>query len=447
MATGSIGKLSDAAVRRWLDGKLAGDGKGLVTAQVSDGGGLAVVLKPGRAPGWVWSYYDPADGRQRRRGYGTFPEVRVAEARDRRDADRRLLRESVDPIRVDRERALAAAAEVAAAKKAAAVERDTFARAADAFFEARSEAMNWSPTHRRDVRRILDEAGRAFGDVPMRDLRRSHLATLIEAVRKRGAAVYARDVVLYVRLVIKAHNKRHLDDEERQARDITATFDRDDLPAARPVKHHPAIDPVKDPDAMVEFMHAMRYGEMTTQTRIALRVLLLTALRTTELRAARWDEIDFDRSVWTVPVERMKYRRKSAEPHRVPLSKQAIAELRALHELTGDNEHGLMFPGAKGGSSVMSEATMLMAVKQRLGFGGRMTPHGFRSTFSTWANGKGFHRDAIERALAHVDANAVRAAYARGDFYDQRATIMQAWADQVDAWERAGQERAQRRAA
>ncbi|MGI9353863.1 MAG: tyrosine-type recombinase/integrase, partial [Rhizobiaceae bacterium] len=161
-------------------------------------------------------------------------------------------------------------------------------------------------------------------------------------------------------------------------------------------------------------------GQVTT--RIALNLLAIVATRPGELRHARWEEFDLDQAVWTIPAKRMKMRK----PHSVPLPKQALELLEELKMLTGWGQ--LIVPSIRSSIRPMRENTLNAALR-RMGYGGdEMTSHGFRATFSTIANESGlWNPDAIERALAHVESNRVRGAYARGEFWEERVRIADWW--------------------
>lgn len=162
-------------------------------------------------------------------------------------------------------------------------------------------------------------------------------------------------------------------------------------------------------------------------TRAGLQLMALLFPRPGELRAARWDEIDLDAAVWTVPAARTKMRRE----HRIPLPPQAVAILRGLHRITGGG--ALVFPSIRSAQRPMSENT-LNATLRRLGYGkDEVSAHGFRATASTLLNESGkWSPDVIERQLAHMDANAVRRAYARGDHWPERVKMMNWWAGYLD---------------
>jgi integrase len=167
------------------------------------------------------------------------------------------------------------------------------------------------------------------------------------------------------------------------------------------------------------------HGQVTT--RIALQLLALLVQRPGELRHATWDEFDTDMRIWTIPAARMKMRR----PHRLPLPDQAITLLEELRPLTGSGTY--LFPSLRSWQRPMSENTLNAALR-RIGYSSdEMTAHGFRASFSTLANESGlWNPDAIERALAHVEGNAVRRAYARGEHWDERVRLADWWAGYLD---------------
>ena len=157
---------------------------------------------------------------------------------------------------------------------------------------------------------------------------------------------------------------------------------------------------------------------------MGLRLALLTFVRTSELRAARWEEVNLEAAVWRIPVERMKMR----APHIVPLSRQAVDAFTELRSIAGRSDFVFPSPSAEG---YMSNNTMLFAM-YRMGFHGRATVHGFRAVASTLLNEMGFHSDWIERQLAHDERNKVRAAYNHAQYLPERRRMMQQWADYLD---------------
>jgi integrase len=193
------------------------------------------------------------------------------------------------------------------------------------------------------------------------------------------------------------------------------------LKASGRQEHHKAMPR----ELLPEFLRGLASYDGAEHTRLALRLMVLTFVRTTELRAARWEEFDLDAREWRVPAERMKMR----EPHTVPLSRQALDVLRELKPLAGKSEFVLPSPGAEG---FMSNNTMLFAM-YRMGFHGRATVHGFRGVASTLLNEMGFNSDWIERQLAHRERSNSRRPYNRATYLPGRHDMMQHWADYLDA--------------
>jgi integrase len=191
------------------------------------------------------------------------------------------------------------------------------------------------------------------------------------------------------------------------------------------VKHHAAII---EPTAVGALLRAIDGFDGQPVTVWALKLAPHVFVRPGELRQAEWCEIDLGAAVWRIPARRMKMKRE----HVVPLSAQAVAILTDAQELTGAGQY--VFPGQRTPKRPMSENTLNAALR-RLGYGAdEMTSHGFRSTASTLLNESGrWSADAIERALAHGDADGVRAAYHRGAHWAERVAMAQWWSDHLDA--------------
>lgn len=195
--------------------------------------------------------------------------------------------------------------------------------------------------------------------------------------------------------------------------------------ALPPVKetHHASIT---DPKRIGDLLRAIDGYDGSPITRAGLQLAALLFVRPGELRKAEWAEIDMDKCEWRIPAARMKMR----EVHIVPLALQAVVILKELEKLTGSGR--FMFPGARTNGRSMSENTLNAALR-RLDYGREeMTAHGFRSMASTLLNEQGWHRDAIERQLAHSERDGVRAAYNYAEHLPERRRMMQAWADYLD---------------
>ena len=198
-----------------------------------------------------------------------------------------------------------------------------------------------------------------------------------------------------------------------------------------PVSHRAAI---VDPKGFGALLRAISEYQGAPETLYAMELLALTFVRPGELRSAEWSEFDFDRAVWAIPGEKMKMRRA----HRVPLASQSLTILDKLKDITGAGR--FLFPSTRSVERPMSENTINAALR-RLGFKqDEMTAHGFRSAASSVLNESGlWNPDAIERQLAHVEPDAVRRAYARADYWDERVRMMAWWADKCDELRRGGE--------
>jgi integrase len=375
--------------------------------KLSDGEGMFLLVKSVKAGGnKLWRLKYRLDGRERLFAMGALADVPLAEARDRREAARQLIAKGIHPLEAKREQR-------ALANKAA---EDTFETVANAYYDNNQTA--WSAQHCRDVRRILDELIAAFGERPIGAVKVDDVRGVIDAVVARNALVQARDVRMYYRQVVKHYNAQR----EHPIADASVLVI---IPKAPQVTHHAALEPQEIPG----FLRALRNSDAAPMTRIAVRMLLLSALRTTELRKAEWSEIDEKEKLWRVPQRRMK----NQVAHLVPLSTQMQELIADLRLLTGTG--ALMFPNARDADAPMSE-NAIIAVLYRLGLKGRLTSHGFRSMFSSWANEHGYNADAVELQLSHVPGNMVRSAYNRAAYRAERRRLLQLWAVFIDECER-----------
>lgn len=372
------------------------------------GGVAGLYLQVVESGARTWLLRATMGGKRRDMGLGGFPDVTLAQAREKARAARRRLEEGVDPIEERRQARSALAAARAASK--------TFEDCVEGFMKAKESEWR-NPKHRQQWQNTLDTyAGPVMGKLLVGDVMLAHVMKVLEpiwhektetATRVRGRIEQVLDWAT-VRGYRKGDNparwKGHLDQLLAKPRKISK------------VEHHAAV-PV---EAVGSFLADLRAMDGTGAR--ALEFAILTAARSGEVRGALWSEFDFREKVWTVPGERMK----GKVEHRVPLSKQAIELLEALPRF---EKVEVVFPGVKG--QVLSDMT-LSAVMRRMKVDA--VPHGFRSTFRDWAAERtNFPRDLAEMALAHVIESKVEAAYRRGDMLAKRLKMMQSWADFCDA--------------
>jgi integrase len=368
-----------------------------------DGGGLYLEVTP--AGGRYWRLKYRHGGKEKRLAFGVYPEVSLKAARERRAEARALIEAGADPMAV--KRAAAAQADKEQATTFEAVAREWLGHQSD----------KWAARTLGLVRTSLQaDVFPSIGAQPMAKIRPRDVVAIVKAIEARGAGETAGRVLQRVRAVFR-YAVVHERIESNPMLDLRAG----ELLKPRQVKHRAAIDDKKLP-ALLAALDAYE-GDPTTLA--ALRLLMLTAVRPGELRGARWAEFDTDAATWRVPAARMKMKLE----HLVPLSRQALGLIEAQRRISGGGD--LVFPSPFYPGNVLSENTLNSALA-RMGFKGEHTAHGFRALFSTVANECGHNPDAIERQLAHVERNEVRAAYHRATYLKDRAELLQWWADYLD---------------
>lgn len=370
--------------------------------KLADSGGLYIEVTP--AGGRHWRYRFKLDGKEGLYAIGSYPDVKAAEARRIRDEARLLVKQGINPAtqrKLDKvtkqyERAV------------------TFEAVADEWFEAKS--IGWSKVYKHNVETILrKDIYPRIGALPVKDLKTPTMYDVLRKIEARQAptrAILARQIMGSVfDLAIMTHRAEYNIVEPLKGKI-----------ARRVVEHRKHL---KDSD-LPDFLRKLHDYSGHQTTAIALKLLLLTAVRPGEMCGAIWSEFNIEKAEWHIPKERMKMN----EEHVVPLSLQALELLEQLRDLTGHDKH--LFPAQGTKSATMPTATLRNAVA-KMGFADRFSPHGSRGTFSTICNEAGFRSDVIERQLAHGERNAVRAAYAHAQYMPERREMMQAYADTLDA--------------
>ncbi|MEV4932629.1 tyrosine-type recombinase/integrase [Sphingobium sp. LSP13-1-1.1] len=372
--------------------------------KLTDGAGLYLLVKPNGRKLWRLNY--AYLGKQRTLSFGAWPDVGLADARERRDEARKLIAAGLDP---SHEAKLAEA-------RAMLSEENSFKLVAEEWV-AKQEREGMSEVTLSKIRWLLGKAYPRIGSRPVAKITpQEALAVLrsIEATGRYESARRMRSVLGRVFRYAIATTRAEMD----PSRDLRGALT---VPKA---KHLAAIT---TPKGAGELMRAIEGYTGHAITLFGLRLSAHLFVRPGELRQAEWSEFDFDRSVWNIPEQKMKMRR----PHRVPLSTQVIALFEQLWELTGTGRY--CFPSFRSPLRPMSENTVNAALRA-LGFSqAEMTAHGFRAMAATLLNETGkFNPDAIERQLAHMETNAIRRAYTRGEYWDERVRMMQYWSDQLD---------------
>jgi integrase len=370
--------------------------------KLADGRGLFLLCAPSGGRWWRFKYR--FGGKEKLLSLGTYPEVTLAKARDAREAARRKLLAGIDPSAARQQERRANA-------EATANDFETIARE---WLE--NIKPKWAPIYHGDtLKRFEAFVFPDIGRTPVSRVTAPDLLALLRKVEARGTIETAHKVARACGQVFR-YGIASGRCERNPAADLRGAL------KGRPKPKHMAALPASE---LPTFLRKIDQYDGETQTRLALRLLALTFVRTTELRGSTWAEIDLDKAEWTIPAERMK----TGTPHHVPLSRQAVEAFRTLQSMNG--KWPWVFAG-RAPIKPMSKNTVLFAL-YRLGYHSRMTGHGFRALASTVLNEMGYRPDVIERQLAHTEKNAVRAAYHRSQYLEERLTMMQAWADFLDA--------------
>ncbi|QIG54489.1 tyrosine-type recombinase/integrase [Altererythrobacter sp. BO-6] len=374
--------------------------------KLADERGLYLLISPNGSKRWHLRY--SFQGEKKKISFGPFPDVSLKSARAKRDEARALIADGVDPLRERREQKLEA--KLASEHTFAAVAREYIAKRANDGDKAISDATR----HKTEWLLSLIEA--RLGRVPVREITAPLLLVALNEVQGSGRRETARRLRSFVGRVLNYAI-------------ATGRAENNPAPALRgalatpSVRHHPAVI---DPEALGELLRAIDGYRGFASTNAALKLSAHLFQRPGEIRTMKWADLDFVNSIWTIPAIGTKMRRE----HRVPLSRQASTIIRSMEDVTAYSEY--VFPSFNP-KRPLSENAVTGALK-RLGYAGVMTAHGFRTTACSLLNESGeFHPDAIERALAHQDSNAVRAAYNRTQYWDERVRMMQWWSDKIDS--------------
>ena len=385
-------KLTDAKLRN-----LSESGK------YFDGGGLYLELT--KADGRYWRMKYRHGGKEKRLAFGVYPAVSLKDARDLAAAARKVIQSGDDPGAIRK------------AAKAKTAHESVNTLEAVALDWMKHQSTRWEPVTLGRIRAsFVADIFPTLGSRPLASIKPGEVMAAVKKIEGRGAGELANRVLQRVKAVYR-WAVTHERIESNPMLDLVPS----EILKPREVQHRAAM-PDRD---LPDFLHKLDKYEGDMQTANALRLVLLTATRPGEIRGAVWPEFDLGAAVWTIPAERMKMRHE----HRVPLSGQALEVLRLMQPL-GDSG-GLVFPSPSYRSKPLSENTLNSALA-RMGYKGSATAHGFRALFSTVANECGWNPDVIERQLAHKERNKVRAAYHRSTYLEDRAKLMQWWADYLD---------------
>ncbi|HBY1059773.1 TPA: DUF4102 domain-containing protein [Klebsiella pneumoniae] len=372
--------------------------------KLADGAGLYLEVVPSGSRYWRMKYR--FNGKEKRMAFGVYPAVSLAQARALRDEAKKKLAEGIDPSFAKKEEKLVRDVRLHNTFQAVALEWHG------------TKVSRWSEGYASDIIEAFNKDIFPYiGQQPVNEIKPLVLLNVLRRMESRGATEKAKkvrqrcsEVFRYAIVTGRA--------EYNPAADLTSAM------SGHESKHYPFLTVEELPD----FFKALSGYTGSPLIVLAARLLILTEVRTGELRGAFWSEFDLEKAVWEIPAERMKMKR----PHLVPLSTQALEIVQQLKVMSG--QYPLVFPGRNDPRKTMSEASINQVFK-RIGYTGKVTGHGFRHTMSTILHEEGFNTAWIETQLAHLDKNAIRGTYNHAQYMEGRREMMQWYGDYVDSCE------------
>ncbi|ECW1082748.1 tyrosine-type recombinase/integrase [Salmonella enterica] len=371
--------------------------------KLSDASGLYLLVKKSGGKYWCLKYRFA--GKEKKLSIGVYPDISLAQARFERDTARRLLMEGKDPSQEKQNK-----------KKEEKVRNaETFESIAEEWFI--HQAPKWSDRHYRENKaRIKNHVYPAIGSRPITDIKPMEMLSCLRTIEKAGTLQTLRKtrqtcIRIFAYAIVTG-------------RATSNPADYLDTVLLSPIPtNHRSLAVEKIPNLINDMINNHKNPIMS----LATRILMLTALRSHELRFVKRDEVDTKNALLEIPASRMKKRR----PHVVPLSRQALNLINALSELTKDRKSSYLIPGCNNPQKVRNRKCFNKFLQQ-IGWHEYITAHGFRHIFSTIANDNGFHTDWIELQLAHADKNSIRGTYNHALYLDGRREMMQWYADYID---------------
>ena len=375
--------------------------------KLSDGGNMYLWVTPAGGKLWRWAFR--YEGKAKLMTFGRYPDVPLALARERLAEARKLLATGIDPM--EQRKAEKTADRVAT--------ENSFASIAACWLEHWKDdksARHVDSTRRRLASNILP----SLGSLQIDEIEAPEIVAMVKAVEARGARDVAKRALettgqIFRYAIAHGYAKRN------PATDIRPR----DILKASVKRNYARIDAKELPN----LLRQIEVYQGTPVTRLAIKLMALTFVRTSELIGAKWSEFDMELARWDIPAERMKMR----TPHVVPLARQSLELLDLLRAVTRHSEW--LFPGDRDAAKQMSNNTILKAL-ERMGYKGTMTGHGFRGIASTILHERGYVHDHIELQLAHAPRNAVSAAYNHAHYLEPRTKMMQDWADFLENTQR-----------
>jgi len=375
---------------------------------IPDGGGLYLIVTA--KGGKLWRYHFSFQNKKYRLPLGKYPIISLKEARELHKEAQIKKAKGINPVEERR-------AKKQQHKKE---QKNSFKEVAEEYFKKRSSEI--APTTlKKQVNAMKKDFYPIIGNKSIDKIERAELVKIAQTIQERGAVETAHRLINLCgqiwRYALQLDKVKH---------NIVADISKNDV--LQSFTHTP-MRTITNPQKIGELMRALSEYHGDYSTKWALLFMAHTFVRSSNIRFAEWKEIDFKNRVWVIPADKMKAR----EEHTLPLSNQAIAILKEIEPYSRDSKY--IFPSSLGKSRALSENTLNTAFK-RLGFGGEMVSHGFRSMFSTLAYESGkFRGEVIESLLAHKDPNEVRRAYNRASYENEKREVITWWGEFLEGVE------------
>ncbi|MDP1952373.1 MAG: integrase arm-type DNA-binding domain-containing protein, partial [Betaproteobacteria bacterium] len=379
--------------------------------RMTDGGGMCLLVHPNGGKYWRLAYR--FGGKQKTLALGVYPDISLADARERREQARKLLANDADPGAVKQETKRTVLAAI----------NNSFATLAKELHKVKSPM--WTAGHAKQWLGNMEKyAFPIIGDRPISEIEPMELVGIMRTVEANGT-FETRDRLLQTigavfKYSIATGRARYNPAEIRMA-----------LTDRPKVEHFACIAPAELPEFLRAVTAYQNLDKVSPIAIAALRLLMLTTTRTSEVRFSKWADFDLDAGCWVIPEEQTGRKGKIGKrnPHAVPLCTQAVKILRGLYPITGQGEY--VFPNRNNAGRVISENTVLKII-ETIGYKGRMTGHGFRSLARSILGEMGHRWEVLEAMLSHALENQTAAAYIRTTYFEERRGIMQQWADYLD---------------
>lgn len=372
----------------------------------TDSRGMYLEVMPNGSKYWRLKYR--YNNKEKRMALGVYPDISLLQAREKREEAKKLLANGIDPMQIKKEQKRLRLTNA----------ENSFEVVAREWHEKKKKG--WSESHANNVlHRLESDIFSQIGNRPVAEISPAELLDSVRRIEKRGAYEVARrtlGICSQVFIYAIGTSKRT---DTNPATGLVSVLE------SATKSHFAALD-VKDLPEFVRTLESNK-ARLYEQTQRAVKLMLLTFVRTSELINATWDEFDFENKVWTIPAERMKMKKE----HIVPLSDQALELFSEQRALTGDWKW--VFPNQVRPAKSMSNNTILKAL-ERMGYKGRMTGHGFRAlAMSAIKQELGYRHEVIDRQLAHAPKSKIDKAYDRAMFLEERTKMMQDWADYIQS--------------